>query len=163
MPLALSADWDAVVVGLWHTVAIKKNGTLWAWGKNNYGQLGVGTIESSAEPAQIGTSADWLMIAVGDEHTMALKRDGTLWGWGRNDWGQLGVGTLGGYRPVPVPVVAGSTFFRSLSVSVGLAHSCALDEGLVAQCWGANGFGQLGDGTSARGRATPAPVAQPRP
>jgi alpha-tubulin suppressor-like RCC1 family protein len=81
-----------------HSVAIKKDGTLWAWGSNAYGQLGTGLSSDEPTPVQIlvpkgtGRDDDWVMVSAGKLHTFARKKDGTLWGWGDNRSGQLGVG-----------------------------------------------------------------------
>ena len=79
-----------------HTVALKNDGTVWAWGRNNYGQLGDGTTTDSDTPVQAGGSSPLsgiIAIAAGESHTLALKNDGTVWAWGRNYYGQLGDGT----------------------------------------------------------------------
>lgn len=82
------ADLDA---GDSFTVAIKTDGTLWAWGRNQHGQLGDGTMEDSLVPKLIGSG--FSDVAAGDAFTIATKTDGSLWGWGRNHYGQLGDGT----------------------------------------------------------------------
>ena len=78
-----------------HTVALKADGTLWAWGSNWYGQLGTtGRYNRSDSPgSRIGTDNDWTAVAAGNCHTLALKSDGSLWAWGSNGYGQLGDGT----------------------------------------------------------------------
>ncbi len=78
-----------------HTVAIKPNGSLWAWGNNTYNQLRNGTTTNEIFPIQIGTSTNWQKIASEGEtlHNVAVKTDGTLWAWGYNNFGQLGDGT----------------------------------------------------------------------
>jgi alpha-tubulin suppressor-like RCC1 family protein len=85
--------WAAMSAGCHHTVALKVDGSLWAWGYNSSGQLGDGTTIDRLSPARIGDMFDWLMIAAGAYHTLAVKRDGTSWGWGSNQSGQLGDGT----------------------------------------------------------------------
>ena len=77
-----------------HTLALKNDGTLWAWGANDYGQLGLGDTARRLSPAQVGTDADWEAIAAGDDYSAALKTDSTLWVWGRNQSGQLGTGDM---------------------------------------------------------------------
>ncbi|MBI5561616.1 MAG: hypothetical protein HY894_01995, partial [Deltaproteobacteria bacterium] len=87
-----------------YTVALRSDGTLWAWGANNSGQIGDGTnINRTATPVQIGTGTDWSQAAAGSYHTVALKSDGTLWAWGYNGDGALGDGTgINRYAPVQV-------------------------------------------------------------
>ncbi len=72
---------------------LKSVGTLWAWGRNQAGQLGDGTTVDKRSPVQIGADKDWVSIAKGTAHTIALKKNGTLWAWGSNTYGQLGDGT----------------------------------------------------------------------
>ena len=73
-----AANWSAIAAGAQHTIALKSDGTLWAWGRNNDGQLGVGTDANKATPTQIGP-ATWSAISAGWNHTVALKSDDTLW------------------------------------------------------------------------------------
>jgi len=72
-------------------VAVKTDGTLWAWGDNVHGQLGDGTTTNRSTPVQIGTG--FAAVAAGISHTVAVKTDGTLWAWGDNVYGQLGDGS----------------------------------------------------------------------
>lgn len=90
-----SAPFNAKIVsaGAGHTLAIKQDGTLWAWGCNSHGQLGNGTFAERNSPTQIGGYKNWSSIAAGAEHTVALRSDGTLWAWGYNEKSQLGDGT----------------------------------------------------------------------
>lgn len=94
-------NWFVVAAGGQHTLAIKQDQTLWAWGYNAYGQLGDGTQTDSPSPIPIGTSKRWLAVAAGRYHSMAIDTDGKLWVWGRNTEGQLGLGVTVG--PVLVP------------------------------------------------------------
>ena len=93
MRIGTSNDWSAIAAGDSHTMALKSDGSLWAWGSNDYGQLGDGTNISRLAPVRIGTNNDWIVVAAGQLHTLALKSDGSLWAWGWNLLGQLGDGT----------------------------------------------------------------------
>ena len=63
-------------------MAVRTDGTLWAWGCNEYGQLGDGTTTERLAPEQIGTATNWASFAAGSYHTVAVRTDGTLWAWG---------------------------------------------------------------------------------
>jgi alpha-tubulin suppressor-like RCC1 family protein len=84
-------------------LALKADGTLWAWGGNGVGQLGDGTTTDRFTLVQVGTDTHWASVSASGSHTMALKTDGTLWGWGWNDLGQLGDGSVAQNTPQPIP------------------------------------------------------------
>ncbi len=103
-------SWVRVEGGFSHTVGVQEDGSLWSWGSNQVGQLGVpSTTTVSAVPIQVGTATDWVDIACGHAHTVALKEDGTLWSWGYNNQGQLGQGTSGTGYNVFTPTQVGSS------------------------------------------------------
>ena len=81
-----------VKAGMFHTMALKNDGTLWTWGDNDKGELGDGTRTNRLSPIQVGNSNNWASISVGNEYSMAIKTDGTLWAWGDNGWGKYGNG-----------------------------------------------------------------------
>lgn len=92
-PLNSGNDWKMVSAGRNYSLGLKTNGTLWAWGRNDEGQLGIGLKGNNVpHPVQIGQDTDWTQISAGLLHAMALKSDGTLWAWGDNTYGQLGTG-----------------------------------------------------------------------
>ena len=142
-------DWVAVDSGIWdYVVALKSDGSIWAWGNNSHGQLGDGTQEDRKFPTQVGEASDWASVVAGYQHTVALKTDGTLWAWGDNFWGGLGVGTRvgtgGGRVNVPTRVGESSDW---VAVAPGWGHSVGLKSNGSLWAWGANHNGQLGDGT----------------
>ena len=95
----------AIAAGRYHTVAVKGDGTVWAWGKNQNGQIGDGTLYTNRlAPVQVSGLTGVVAIAAGTEHTVALKGDGTVWVWGYNNVGQLGDGTARS-RPTPTQMV----------------------------------------------------------
>ena len=90
-----------VAAGENHSLALKADGSVWAWGYNGHGELGDGTTASKAIPVQVkgangeGYLSDIVAISAGNNHALALKSDGSLWSWGYNGYGQLGDGTSG--------------------------------------------------------------------
>ena len=138
------SNWEQVAAATFHTVATKSNGTLWAWGWNEDGQLGDGTWIDRDSPVQIGSASNWEQVAAGQAHTVAIKSDGTLWAWGENGYGQLGVvGTTD--RPFPVQVGTDSNWEQ---LAAGAFHTVATKSNGTLWAWGRNDLGQLGDGTT---------------
>src|SRR3989344_1483851 len=119
-----------------HTIAIKSDGTLWAWGYNLYGQLGDGTTSQRNSPVQIGTDNNWVSISAGGYHTIAIKSDGTLWAWGSNDYGQLGDGTMVD-KTTPAQI---GTDANWVSISAGDYHTIALKSDGTLWAWGRNNY-----------------------
>ena len=117
-------NWKQVAGGLYHTAAIKTDGTLWLWGDNNKVQLGDNTTTRRSSPVQtISGGANWKQIACGYEHTAAIKTDGTLWLWGHNTNGQLGDNTRTS-RSSPVQTVSGGTNWKQ--AACGFGHTAAI-------------------------------------
>lgn len=143
----------AISTGVWYTFALKEDGTVWAWGYNNYGQLGDGTNENRNTPVQVKDLTGVVAVSSEEYHTAALKEDGTVWAWGVNGFGQLGDGTTEN-RSTPVQV-KGLT--GVVAISVGNRHTVALKEDGTVWAWGANQYGWLGDGTT-EDRSTPVQV-----
>ncbi|GAB2857631.1 hypothetical protein GCM10027277_27560 [Pseudoduganella ginsengisoli] len=151
VPFKLStgtASWASVAAGGTHSLAVQTNGTLWAWGDNSSGQLGVATTNTAVTataPTQVGTATTWSKIAAGLAHSLAVRTDGTLWGWGANSNGQVGNGST---VNVGAPVQIG-TDINWVTVEAGNAHSAALQKDNSVWLWGRNTEGQLGNGTQA--------------
>jgi len=156
------AGVTAIAAGGSHSVALKADGTVWAWGYNALGQLGNNTLISSSLPVPVvmadGTPfSNATAVAAGLDHTVALKADGTVWAWGFNGIGQLGnndVISSTGFRSTPVQVVyldASSTpqpltGIRRI-VAIG-HHTIAIDGSGAVWAWGDNKYEQLGVPTS---------------
>lgn len=135
----------AVTGGGYHGLALRADGTVWAWGWNGFGQLGDGTNVLRNRPVQVPGLTGVTAIAAGAFDSMALKADGTVWAWGWNGFGQLGDGTTTDrWRPVQV---VGLRNVKAISANV--VHSLAVTTDGTAWAWGWNGFGLLGDGTTA--------------
>jgi alpha-tubulin suppressor-like RCC1 family protein len=134
-------DIAGVAAGLGFTLVVKDDGSLWGFGANTYGQLGVATdAEWQNTPVRI-LDAGVATAAAGHHHTMILKTDGTLWACGQNDYGQLGDGTKN--EPVaPVEVMSGVA-----AVSAAIGHTLILKEDGTLWACGWNQYYQLGDGT----------------
>jgi RNA polymerase sigma factor (sigma-70 family) len=88
------ADWVNISVGESHCLAIKSDGTLWAWGNNLYYQLGDGTKKTLSIPSPSVPGNDWKEAVAGFAQSLALKKDGTIWAWGDNWAGGLGIGNI---------------------------------------------------------------------
>jgi alpha-tubulin suppressor-like RCC1 family protein len=126
------------------SLATKTDGTLWSWGLNHRGQLGLGNTTSYSSPKQVGSLTTWLNISQGDAHTLATKTDGTLWSWGNNLAGQLGLGNTTAYSS-PKQVGALTTW---LKVAGGTYMSTAIKTNGSLWVWGGNFRGQLGLGNT---------------
>ena len=139
------ASWKTVAGGSDHTCGIKTDGTLWCWGKNDSGQLGIGTKdESQTLPAHVSGRSGWVSVSAGCAHTCGIQTDGTLWCWGRNDSGQLGIEAGDAEQKLPAQVTNGNDW---ASVSTGCSHTCGIKNDSTLWCWGNNYSGQLGNGT----------------
>lgn len=92
-----------IAAGEAHSLAIKSDGTVWAWGRNNFGQLGDGSNTNSSTAIQISSFSGVTAIAAGDNHSLAAKSDGTAWAWGRNNNGELGDSSYT-HRNAPVQI-----------------------------------------------------------
>lgn len=139
-----SPGWIDVSGGLYHSLGIKSDGTLWAWGDNSVGQLGIGTFVNKIIPVQIGTATSWKKVSGGGSFSAGIKSDGTLWAWGENFAGQLGDGTNTD-KNLPVQIGAATDWKE---ISAGDYHCLAIKTDGTLWAWGDNSKGQLGDGTN---------------
>jgi hypothetical protein len=134
----------SIAAGGPHSLAICSDGTVWAWGRNDYGQLGDGTYANRTIPTQVVGLRDVVAVAAGINHSLALRSDGTVWAWGNNFYGQLGDGSTINH-PIPVRVyVPGNV----IAIAAGDFCSFALCSDGSVWAWGLNNYGQLGDGTT---------------
>lgn len=138
------SDWAQVSSGGLSTeaftLAVKTNGTLWAWGDNSFGQLGLGSTTSYSSPVQVGALSNWAQVSAGALHTSAIKTNGTLWGWGYNALGSVGNGTSTNYSS-PVQIGSLSDWAQ---VAAGYLHSVAVKTNGTLWAWGNNDQGELG-------------------
>lgn len=141
-----------------HSCALARDGTVGCWGRNEFGQLGVGevsTLPRTTPVPVIGLPEPVRFIAAGLAHSCAVLASGKVSCWGWNAFGQLGDGS-GSDQPAPAAVVGLPADIVSLSL--GFNHSCALTRNGETWCWGGNSNGQLGDG-SRNDRPRPLPVS----
>jgi alpha-tubulin suppressor-like RCC1 family protein len=135
-------NWKQVFCGYFHTAAIKTDGTLWTWGRNNQGHLGDNTsIDRSTPVTTFAGGTNWKQVAGGQQYTAAIKTDGTLWTWGPNNLGQLGDNTIVN-RCTPVTTFAGGTNWKQ--VAGGVTHTAAIKTDGTLWTWGNNNNGYLG-------------------
>ena len=135
--------------------ATRTDGSLWCWGIASSGQLGNGSVLEADTPTRVGTDTDWSAITAGAAHACGL-RGTALYCWGAGTVGQIGDGgSVNRSTPTLVAVPSGSTGWAT--VSAGANSTCAVTDTGRAYCWGANTFGQLGNGTTT-GSAVPVQV-----
>lgn len=136
-------DWIEISAGTNTTFAIRANGTLWGWGRNDLGQLGIGNNTSRRSPVSVlGGFTDWVKVSASSNHIAAIRSNGTAWCWGRNDLGQLGTNNTIS-RNSPVSVVGGFTDWQQINTG-GAFHTVAIRTNGTAWGWGYGGRGQLG-------------------
>lgn len=136
-------DAVSVSAGGRHTCAVKKEGTVFCWGKNKTGQLGDGTTTARVKPVQVDGIDSAVRVHAGAEHTCALLSDATVKCWGWNLFGQLGHASEKNLSKTPVLV---ATTVKVKSLAAGGFHNCLLTDHGKVFCWGKNDVGQLGLG-----------------
>ena len=125
-----------------HALALKNDGTVWAWGLNYSGQLGVGDTTPRTSPVLVPDFSGVAAVAVGATFSLAMKKDGTVWAWGSNAYGQLGQGDTAQHTsPVKVAGLSGI-----VAIAAGAYYSLAVTNGGAVWAWGDNACGQLGLG-----------------
>jgi alpha-tubulin suppressor-like RCC1 family protein len=146
--ISAGTNWKEISSGSFHTTAIKTDGTLWMWGRNNNGQLGDNTVTNKSSPIQtVAGGTNWKQISCSG-HNLAIKTDGTLWTWGVNGNGQLGDNTIVS-KSSPVQTVAGGTNWKQVGrLGSSSLHAGAIKTDGTLWMWGDNSSYQLGDGTS---------------
>ena len=145
-----------------HTIALKTDGTVWAWGNNDAGQLGLGhtATRRTAAPVLVLNDVQAIMArgTASPPRNLAQRRDGSLWGWGDNTYCELGDEALGTAVLTPVRLANLSNLGLWVGdIARGNAHGIASTPDGVAWTWGRNNQGQLGDGTTTS-HCTPSPV-----
>jgi RHS repeat-associated protein len=134
----------SVSAGSAHGLAVRSDGTVWAWGTNRIGELGLGNVTLVNAPRRITSLSGIQSVSAGPLHTLAVSASGQVWAWGTNGNGRLGTGNfVNTNAPAQVLVITNAT-----GVAAGAHHSLAVlaDGGVMA--WGANNAGQLGTGNT---------------
>lgn len=152
-----SASWTKLVGGGevnattgYFTAGIKSNGTLWGFGKNTHGQLGIGNATDISSPVQIGSGTNWAdVFGSFCRSNFAIRTDGTLWAWGQNPEGNLGDGTT---TPRSSPVQIAGTW---TTVAAGLFHTIGIKSDGSLWGWGDTGSGQVGSGSTGTSISSP--------
>lgn len=144
-PVIGLSEVTAISAGQFHALALLRNGTVMAWGRNARGALGDGTAVSSDVPVPVEGVSEAIAVAAGNVHSLVLLRNGTVVAFGASEFGQLGDGHRGpSYVPVPVEGLSNVT-----AISAGAWQNLALLSNGTVMAWGWNKSGELGDGTRA--------------
>jgi alpha-tubulin suppressor-like RCC1 family protein len=158
--VAMGGDMGAVYTATGHSMALGADGTVWGWGRNNFGQIGDGTTTDRTTPVRVVVPggayfSNVVAVAAGAQFSLALRSDATVWAWGDNSDGIFGSGTSGTTN-FPRYV---NTLTNVVAISAGEGFACALLSDGTIRTWGENRFGCLGNGSSGGwfGTATPAP------
>lgn len=138
--------FDSLTVGNGHACGLTNNGNAYCWGNGSAGQLGNFSFGSFSTPQPVSTAINFITITAGGSHTCALTAAGDTYCWGSNTSGQLGFGG----PPTSGLSIPGKVFtsLQFTSIEGGGAHTCAALADRTAYCWGENGFGAVGDGTT---------------
>ena len=142
--IAFGANWKQVSTGgnsnSHFTAAIKTDGTLWTWGRNDWGGLGDNSVSQRSSPVQtVAFGTNWRQVSLGLHYAACVKTDGTLWTWGRNSYGQLGDNTRTN-RSSPVQTVAFGANWKQ--VSCGESYTAAIKTDGTLWLWGYNYYGR---------------------
>ena len=133
----------AISAGSYHSLALRSDSTVWAWGGNADGQLGDSTNLDRISPVKVYGLTKVIAIAAGGSHNLALRSDSTVWAWGLNANGQLGDSTIiTKIIPVKINALSGIT-----AIAASTGHSLSLKSDSTVMAWGSNSYDQLGDGT----------------
>ena len=137
-------NWADVSAGANFSIAVKTDGTLWTWGINGDGQLGVGDQTTHTTQVQVGTATDWMSVFAGVDHAIAAKTDSTLWGWGRNSTAALGY-TSPVIQTSPASLGFGNIHWKLIAPGFRFTTILKTDNSIWAS--GMNNWDLLGVGT----------------
>lgn len=148
-----------IATGYYHSLALQADGSVWAWGNNNAGQLGDGTKHYQPSPVPVtGLGKDVVALGAGHSFSIALKADGSVWVWGYNRYGQLGDGTKVSQALPQRLLLLGS---KVIAITAGRDFALALKADGSVWAWGYNGRNQLGDGSADYWKLSPVQILAP--
>lgn len=151
--MGTKSDWERVSVFGNFAVAVSRDGTIFAWGNNGFGQLGTGKVEQKNSFIQVGTDLNWKSIGADGVTPLAIKTDNSVWSWGLNNSGQMGDGSVVNKNfPVRITSIANIQTFSAAASN----HTFAIKTDGSLWGWGANFAGQFGNGTT--GQTIPVPT-----
>jgi alpha-tubulin suppressor-like RCC1 family protein len=154
------STWVSVVEGAIFTCGVQSDATLWCWGNNDLGELGLGDSGEGAYrdvPTQVGIEADWSAVTAGVYHACGVRNGGELWCWGSDQYGDLGLGG-GGMRDSPAQVGSDPVWGQP---AAGADDSCATRLDHTLWCWGLPDEGELGVGSRTKNTFVPVQVGPP--
>jgi RHS repeat-associated protein len=151
----LGGGVTAISAGRHHSLALKADNSVWAWGQNSSGELGNGTTTNSSTPVQVINLAGVTAVAAANSFSLALKADGTVWAWGYGYDGELGNGTRT-WSSTPVRV---GNLTGVVAIATEYTHALALKSDGSVWSWGDNTWGELGNGTTGGDSLTPVQVS----
>ena len=142
----LNGNVKSISTGRYNTCIITTTNTVKCWGYNGWGQLGNGSWGNSISPLDVPGLTNISKVSVGEGQICSIDFNGALKCWGRNEQGQVGDGTTSS-NPTPVTPDGMSSHVSDVWAS-GYIHTCAVIDGGSVKCWGYNGWGQLGNGST---------------
>ncbi len=164
---ANTSGWSKLAVGSGgdHMLAIATDGSLWAWGSNNHGQLGLGDTQDRYVPTLVDDTNSWIYVAIGRDFTIAVRDDNTVWGCGDNSYFQLGqVGDTNDKLVLTRILVTDSSEKIIVEVAAGESSAIAIDSVGSLYGWGGNTYGELGvNSTQSAQTSVPIPLVLNEP
>jgi hypothetical protein len=155
IPVSATKDWQSIGAGAFHSVGLRSDGSLWAWGMNSSGEVGDGSVAGAkGAPVSVGHGRTWSSVAAGNQHNLATQSDGSLWAWGLTLSKETGADLFEVDR-LPVRVGVDTDWF---TLACGSFHDVGIKRDGSLWTWGANMSGQLGSGSTV-GALKPVPIA----
>ena len=151
-PIQITGTWSTFSTSSANTGGVKADGTLWMWGDNGYGQLGINDVIDRSSPVQVGTDTDWSTTIGGRHMSYCVKTNGTLWVWGDNTNGRLGLNqsaSPGSMTKISSPTqLPGTWSTDARKLRISNHHVLAIKSDGTLWGWGSNQYGSLGQNSS---------------